>query len=163
MYIQIDFSSIANDVICDELVRLSILPEKLQKRSIIQEISDPALDKVGVRFLVKRDDLIHPYLSGNKWRKLKYNLEKARSLNKDTILTFGGAYSNKPELIKFINRIKRNVNIPLDPVYSGKMFFGLFDMIKKGQYSRGTTMLAIHTGGVQGTAGFNQRFGDIIR
>ena len=43
---------------------------------------------------VKRDDLIDPYISGNKWRKLKYILEKAKSHNKSHIITFGGAYSN---------------------------------------------------------------------
>jgi 1-aminocyclopropane-1-carboxylate deaminase len=42
----------------------------------------------------KRDDLIHPFISGNKWRKLKYNLLKAKELNKNHLLTFGGAYSN---------------------------------------------------------------------
>lgn len=43
---------------------------------------------------VKRDDLIDPYISGNKWRKLKYILEEAKNLNKDHLVTFGGAYSN---------------------------------------------------------------------
>lgn len=43
---------------------------------------------------VKREDLIHPYLSGNKWYKLKYNLQEAKRLKKDSLLTFGGAYSN---------------------------------------------------------------------
>jgi len=43
---------------------------------------------------VKRDDLIHPELTGNKWRKLKYNLLQAKRENKETLLTFGGAYSN---------------------------------------------------------------------
>jgi 1-aminocyclopropane-1-carboxylate deaminase len=42
----------------------------------------------------KRDDLIHPFISGNKWRKLKYNILKAKELNKNHLLTFGGAYSN---------------------------------------------------------------------
>lgn len=45
-------------------------------------------------FDIKRDDLIDPIVSGNKWRKLKYNVEKAIQLNKIGILTFGGAYSN---------------------------------------------------------------------
>ena len=45
-------------------------------------------------FDIKRDDLIDPIVSGNKWRKLKYNVEKAQQLNKIGILTFGGAYSN---------------------------------------------------------------------
>jgi len=43
---------------------------------------------------VKRDDLIDPYISGNKWRKLKYILQKAKQENKSHLVTFGGAYSN---------------------------------------------------------------------
>jgi 1-aminocyclopropane-1-carboxylate deaminase len=43
---------------------------------------------------VKRDDLIDPYISGNKWRKLKYILAKAEAENKKHLVTFGGAYSN---------------------------------------------------------------------
>ncbi|TBO39583.1 1-aminocyclopropane-1-carboxylate deaminase/D-cysteine desulfhydrase [Pedobacter kyonggii] len=43
---------------------------------------------------VKRDDLIDPYISGNKWRKLKYILAKAKAENKTHLVTFGGPYSN---------------------------------------------------------------------
>lgn len=62
-------------------------------KSILQEIK---LDSTfrNVRLLVKRDDLIHPEVSGNKWRKLKYNIELVQFQKKDGILTFGGAYSN---------------------------------------------------------------------
>ncbi len=60
----------------------------------VQEIHDPILDKAGVRLLIKREDLNHPFVSGNKWWKLKYNLEEAIRQNKKTLLTFGGAYSN---------------------------------------------------------------------
>jgi 1-aminocyclopropane-1-carboxylate deaminase len=60
----------------------------------VQEVVDPRLAAADVRLLVKRDDLHHPEAPGNKWRKLKYNLAAARSLGHDTILTFGGAYSN---------------------------------------------------------------------
>lgn len=60
----------------------------------IQEIHDPILDKARVRLLIKREDLNHPFVSGNKWWKLKYNLEEAIKLGHDTLLTFGGAYSN---------------------------------------------------------------------
>jgi 1-aminocyclopropane-1-carboxylate deaminase len=59
-----------------------------------QEIHDLAFDKAGVRVLIKREDLNHPYVSGNKWWKLKYNLEEAVKLGHTTLLTFGGAYSN---------------------------------------------------------------------
>ena len=60
----------------------------------IQELHDPLFDKAAVRVLVKREDLNHPYVSGNKWWKLKYNLEEAKRLGYKTLLTFGGAYSN---------------------------------------------------------------------
>ncbi|MGB5385171.1 MAG: pyridoxal-phosphate dependent enzyme [Eudoraea sp.] len=59
-----------------------------------QKISLPLLKKKKVELHIKREDLIHPQISGNKYRKLKYNLLKAKELKYDTILTFGGAYSN---------------------------------------------------------------------
>jgi 1-aminocyclopropane-1-carboxylate deaminase len=43
---------------------------------------------------ILRDDLIHPLISGNKWRKLKYVIQEAINQNKNEIVTFGGAYSN---------------------------------------------------------------------
>ena len=48
----------------------------------------------GVRLYIKRDDLIHPLVSGNKYRKLKYNLLDASSKGFKSLLTFGGAFSN---------------------------------------------------------------------
>jgi 1-aminocyclopropane-1-carboxylate deaminase len=48
----------------------------------------------GVRLWLKRDDLIHPDLPGNKWRKLRHNLAAAQAQGATTLLTFGGAYSN---------------------------------------------------------------------
>lgn len=60
----------------------------------IQEIHDADLQKADVRLFIKREDLNHPYVTGNKWWKLKYNLEEAKRQGKNTLLTFGGAYSN---------------------------------------------------------------------
>ncbi|KAA6434064.1 1-aminocyclopropane-1-carboxylate deaminase/D-cysteine desulfhydrase [Dyadobacter flavalbus] len=60
----------------------------------LQELSGKFIEEAGIRLFIKRDDLIHPTVSGNKWRKLKYNLLKAKAENKSTLLTFGGAYSN---------------------------------------------------------------------
>ncbi|SMF53959.1 1-aminocyclopropane-1-carboxylate deaminase [Streptomyces sp. Amel2xC10] len=59
--------------------------------SPLQEVADERFERHGVRLLLKRDDLIHPELIGNKWRKLVPNLERAAGR---TLLTFGGAYSN---------------------------------------------------------------------
>ncbi|SNR77227.1 1-aminocyclopropane-1-carboxylate deaminase/D-cysteine desulfhydrase [Hymenobacter mucosus] len=61
---------------------------------LLQPLNEPAAQRAGVRLLLLRDDLTHPELPGNKWRKLKYNLQEARRLGYDTVLTFGGAYSN---------------------------------------------------------------------
>lgn len=59
-----------------------------------QEIKNEAIANAGVRLHIKREDLNHPLVSGNKWWKLKYNLSEAASLKKSKLLTFGGAYSN---------------------------------------------------------------------
>ncbi|MFE7227515.1 1-aminocyclopropane-1-carboxylate deaminase/D-cysteine desulfhydrase [Nocardioides sp. NPDC057577] len=67
---------------------------ELRLPSPVVEIEDDRLAKAGVRVLLKRDDLIHPEIPGNKWRKLKYNIATARELEFETLLTFGGAYSN---------------------------------------------------------------------
>ena len=287
----------------------------------IQEITDPLLDQCGVRLLVKRCDLVHATISGNKWYKLKYNLLAARQQGQDTLLSFGGAYSNHiyalaaagdeydfktigvirgearqplnatlqfavahgmslyylnrvdyrekespvflqqlqqqlgqfyllpeggtnrlavegcreiledvtepfdivacacgtggsfagvvaalhgqqralgvavlkgagflgdvvkewvwksvsqrfdnwqieydchhggyakvtPELLVFMQRFERMHGIFLDPVYTGKLFFALYGLAAKGRFERGTTLLAIHSGGLQGRAGF---------
>lgn len=279
---------------------------------IIQEVKSMLLSDKKVRVLVQREDLIHPYVSGNKWRKLKYNLLEAQQKSYVKVLTFGGAFSNHiaataaaaaqmkmqsiglirgeeclpfnpilaeakthgmsfqyidretyrekskidwgqefsdcyiiPEggtnvlsvkgceeviqnydfdvvccacgtggtiagiinslqsqqkamgfpvlkgadflrndikqyinnsnwelcldyhfggyakvdkdLIDFINDFKKTHDIPLDPVYTGKLFFGVFDLIAKDYFRKGTTILLVHTGGLQGIAGMNQR------
>ncbi|MEU9979891.1 pyridoxal-phosphate dependent enzyme [Streptomyces sp. NPDC050856] len=54
-------------------------------------VADERFARHGVRLLLKRDDLIHPDLPGNKWRKLAPNLAAAAGR---PVLTFGGAYSN---------------------------------------------------------------------
>ncbi|MFJ9728661.1 1-aminocyclopropane-1-carboxylate deaminase/D-cysteine desulfhydrase [Streptomyces sp. NPDC101209] len=68
-------------------------PDTLRPRlpSPVQELSDPRFARHGLRLLLKRDDLIHPDLVGNKWRKLAPNLRAAAGR---TLVTFGGAYSN---------------------------------------------------------------------
>jgi 1-aminocyclopropane-1-carboxylate deaminase len=60
----------------------------------LNEVNHPMLKERGVKLFVKRDDLIHPFISGNKWRKLKYNIEEMQCQGKNMMLTFGGAYSN---------------------------------------------------------------------
>ncbi len=293
------------------------------KNSRVQQVNFSETENSGISIFIKREDELHPFISGNKYRKLKYNLEEAFRLKKDTLLTFGGAYSNhiaataaagfehnfktigvirgneladnleevllnnptlkfasehnmqfyfisrsdyrnkttsefiknlkekfedfylvpeggtntfavkgceeilteidsqydvicsavgtggtisglinstkkyqkvigfpalkgdflqheikkyitkndnwslntkyhfggyakvSEELITFINKFKEETKIPLDPVYTGKMLFGLVDLIKKGYFKKETKILAIHTGGLQGIDGMN--------
>lgn len=292
----------------------------------LQQLSDPLLSQKQVSVYLKREDLLHPTISGNKWRKLKYNLLAARQQGKSCLLTFGGAYSNhiaavaaagqqygfatigfirgeehqplnptlslakaagmqlfyldretyrrksdpaycqqlqqqypdayllpeggtnnlavqgcteivteiampydvvccaagtggtlagiiaglagsrqvigfpalkggsflekevrqlvvayagqdfanwhletayhfggyakvKPELLAFIRGFKARHQVQLEPVYTGKMMFGLFDLIRQDYFPPGTVLVAVHTGGLQGLAGFRKRLG----
>lgn len=295
--------------------------EELLLPSPIQEIALPELAEQNIRLLVKRDDLIHPEISGNKWRKLKLNIAEARANKKIALLTFGGAFSNhiaataavgkkegiptigiirgeainnptlerasangmqlvfvsreeyrqkeqdeyikrlyekygdvhvipeggcnqlgvdgsasivheikdqfdyiccdmgtgatfagianaihpsqqaigfsvlkgedrlsevvesfqqekkktnwlintdyhfggfakrSNELEEFIVSFKEKTTIPLDPIYTGKLFFGVMDLTKKDYFKAGSTVMVIHTGGLQGIAGYNRRYG----
>ena len=64
------------------------------ENSILQEIILDNLIERNIQLFIKRDDLIDPFVSGNKWRKLKFNVEQTLSQKKEGILTFGGAFSN---------------------------------------------------------------------
>ncbi|PVY39318.1 1-aminocyclopropane-1-carboxylate deaminase/D-cysteine desulfhydrase [Pontibacter virosus] len=292
----------------------------------LQQLHSKVWEAQGIALWVKREDLLHPTISGNKWRKLKYNLQEAKRLQHDTLLTFGGAYSNhiaavaaagqefdfktigiirgekhlplnptlsfaasagmelyyisreayrqksdpvyltqlagqfgdpyiipeggtnalavkgcteivsdipidydyiccasgtggtlagiiaglggekqvlgfpalkggeflreeieqlvdryngqhyhnwqlitdyhfggyakvKLELLDFIRSFQQEHSLPLEPVYTGKMFYGLVDLIQKGYFPRGSRIVAVHTGGLQGNAGFEERLG----
>jgi 1-aminocyclopropane-1-carboxylate deaminase/D-cysteine desulfhydrase-like pyridoxal-dependent ACC family enzyme len=294
--------------------------------AFLQRLSDPLLTEKGITLYLKREDLLHPGIPGNKWRKLKYNLEAARAQGKTALLTFGGAYSNhiaavaaagpafgfatlgfirgeehlplnptlslavangmqllyldresyrrksdpgfwlllqqqypqayllpeggtnnlavqgcteiipdielpyevlccavgtggtlagiiaglagqkqvvgfpalkggdflapvirqlvqdysgqdypnwhletayhfggyakvKPDLISFIRDFKARHQVLLDPVYTGKMMYGLFDLIRKDHFPPGTVLVALHTGGQQGALGLQERLG----
>jgi 1-aminocyclopropane-1-carboxylate deaminase/D-cysteine desulfhydrase-like pyridoxal-dependent ACC family enzyme len=298
------------------------------QKPFLQDIADPLFAKAGIQAILLRLDVIHPGISGNKWYKLKYNIEEAVAKQHNTILTFGGAYSNhihaasiaassaelksigvirgerveplnptlqdaeangmilhfvsrtkyreriknefiqeleakfgrfylipeggtnnlaikgaseildeiqidfdyiitavgtggtvaglisglngkkkvigmpilkgdflrsdvenlvfghtrqhfdnwdmineyhiggyakfSKDLITFINNFKTNYGVTLDPIYTGKMMFGLYDLISKHYFPTGSKIIALHTGGLQGIRGFNVRFGNLI-
>jgi 1-aminocyclopropane-1-carboxylate deaminase len=92
--------------------------------SPLEELADERLSARGVRVYLKRDDLIHPEIPGNKWRKLKYNLVDARQHGARTLLTFGGAYSNHIRAVaaaghyfgfSTIGVIRGEEHLPLNP------------------------------------------------
>lgn len=308
------------------------MQQTTENNILLTEIIEPCIKAKGSRLFILREDLIHPQVSGNKWRKLKYNIQEAKRLNKDVLLTFGGAFSNhiaataaagkefglktigiirgeenlplnttlqlaaangmifkyvsreayrsknetlftdnlkqefgdfylipeggsnafavkgcteiidninididvicsacgtggtlagiiassnkqvlgfpalksgdflkndingllneysnqfnvkiestnwnlvtgyhfggyakvKPELIRFIQQFKQKYSIPLDLIYTGKMLFGIYDMLQNSNQLDGKTIVAIHTGGLQGNKGFEERLGIIL-
>ena len=82
-------------------------------------------------------------------RKKNWSLQKAYH--------FGGYAKYDEELITFINNFTAETGILLDPIYTGKMLFGILDLVKKDMFSEGTKILAIHTGGIQGIQGINHQ------
>ena len=72
---------------------------------IIQPLEEPEAARRSIRLLLLRDDLAHPELPGNKWRKLKYNLAEAQRLGHDALLTFGGAFSNHVAAVAAAGRL----------------------------------------------------------
>lgn len=99
----------------------------INHKTPISKIEDPLIKDSGIKLFIKREDLNHPELSGNKWHKLKYNLITAKENGYETLLTFGGAYSNhiyataaagKLFGFKTIGIIRGEEHLPLNPTLS---------------------------------------------
>ncbi|MDQ2657694.1 MAG: pyridoxal-phosphate dependent enzyme [Bacteroidota bacterium] len=108
------------------------------------EISDASLREAGVKLLLKREDLNHSLVSGNKWWKLKYNLREAVRQGHNTLLTFGGAYSNhiyataaaaRESNFKSIGIIRGERTLPLNPTLQFALDQGMqFHYVSRGSY-----------------------------
>ena len=81
----------------------------------------------------------------------------ARNKNWEVITDyhFGGYGKVSPELIAFMNQFYKESQIPLDPIYTAKMVFGVMDLIEKNYFPKKSKILLIHTGGIQGIQGMN--------
>ncbi|CEN32459.1 1-aminocyclopropane-1-carboxylate deaminase/D-cysteine desulfhydrase [Capnocytophaga cynodegmi] len=89
-------------------------------------------------------DVIKQYTSKTNWRLIHdYN--------------FGGYAKVSDELISFLNKFNKKTGISLDPIYTGKMIFAIFALSNKNFFKPNTKILAIHTGGLQGIQGINQK------
>lgn len=111
----------------------------INENTPLERVDDPLLEERKISLYIKREDLNNPQMSGNKWHKLKYNLQEARKQGKDTLLTFGGAYSNHiyavaaaGNIFNFntIGIIRGEEHLPLNPTLScakdnGMKFFYL--------------------------------------
>jgi 1-aminocyclopropane-1-carboxylate deaminase len=115
-----------------------------------------------IKSLQKHQKVIgFPALKGNFLSEeiKKYTIRKD-NWSLQTAYHFGGYAKHTAELIDFINSFKETTGILLDPVYTGKMLFGILDLIKNDGFEEGSHILAIHTGGIQGIEGFNQKLMD---
>lgn len=92
-----------------------------------------------------------------KQRCLDLGVEAKTQISLHHNYHFGGFAKHSEALIHFIN----DFPLPLDPIYTGKMMYGISDLIQQKHFDD-RPIVAIHTGGLQGLKGFNKRFGDLI-
>lgn len=120
-----------------------------ETKAVIQEVVLPDASS-DIKVYVKRLDLIHPHITGNKWYKLKYNLAKALADGYDKLLTFGGAFSNhiystaaagKEAGLKTIGIIRGEEHLPLNPTLSFTDSMGM-----ELHYKSRSIFRKIHTG-----------------
>ncbi|HSH65238.1 MAG TPA: pyridoxal-phosphate dependent enzyme [Bacteroidia bacterium] len=83
---------------------------------------------------------------------------KASNWNINENYHFGGYAKIKQELITFMKEFEFTHRIPLDPIYTGKMMFGIYDLIKQNYFKKETVIIAVHTGGLQGITARNRQF-----
>lgn len=96
-----------------------------------------------------------PALKGDFLKEEIRNFVQNENWELITDYHFGGYGKVSPELIAFINRFYVTTQIPLDPIYTGKMVFGVIDLIERNYFPENSKILLIHTGGIQGVQGMN--------
>lgn len=100
-----------------------------------------------IGFPALKGDFLNAEIKNNKVNKNNWELNLEYH--------FGGYAKITKELITFNNNFIKATNVLLDPIYTGKMFYGIIDLVRKGKILKGTKILAIHTGGLQGIQGMN--------
>jgi len=125
---------------------IETLTTQLNLPSPITPISSPLLTNKHIQLFIKRDELIHPVIQGNKWRKLKYNLLEARQQQQHTLLSFGGAYSNHLHAlakagqllgVKTIGIIRGEAHSPLNPCLQDMTHWGMqLEYISRKDYKQ---------------------------
>jgi 1-aminocyclopropane-1-carboxylate deaminase len=74
---------------------------------------------------------------------------------------FGGYARYSAPLLQFIREFQAQHGVLLDPIYTGKLLFGVLDLVDRGHFQPGSTVVAVHTGGLQAWAGWEERFGPL--
>lgn len=96
-----------------------------------------------------------PSLKGDFLRKDICNFTTKENWEINTDYHFGGYAKVSDTLINFVNCFKEKTHIPTDPIYTGKLLYGILDLVKIDYFKPGTNILAIHSGGLQGITGMN--------
>lgn len=117
-------------------------------------ISLPAGKKLIVYQVLKAKDIITEKIESFC---SEMNLQPVENYEINTGYHFGGFGKFSSELIEFIISFEQQTGVLVDPVYNGKMLFGLFDQIKSGYFPESSKILVINTGGGQGWSGFLQK------
>ena len=99
--------------------------------------------------------LAFPSLKGDFIQKDISKFAKSNNWKVISDFHFGGYGKVSNELISFINQFYNDYKIPLDPIYTGKMVFGVMELIKQNYFPKKSKILMIHTGGLQGISGMN--------
>lgn len=100
-----------------------------------------------------------PVLAGGQFLEQEIkNLYPKAAFELHTDYHFGGYAKTKPELIKFVQDFCATTGILIEPVYTGKMLYAIMDLVQHGKIKNGSTVLAIHTGGLTGILGFTDQF-----
>lgn len=104
-----------------------------------------------------------PVLKNAGWmqQEIEKYLLKEVSFNLHTDYNFGGYAKTTPELLLFIQKFIAATGILIDPVYTGKMLFAVYDLARKNYFLPGSKILAVHTGGTFGLLGMKDRFGKL--
>ena len=112
-------------------------------------IAGAPVDKKIIGFSALKGDFLQHEIN-------KYILKKDNwSLNSN--YHFGGYAKINNELINFVEEFEKLNSIPLDYIYTGKMMYGIYDLIKKSYFNKGSKIIALHTGGLQGNAGMKSK------
>lgn len=123
--------------------KISVLEQGFSA-SELTRIESAKFDQAGVELWLKRDDLLHPVISGNKWRKLKYILNHVLTAGYGTVISMGGAYSNHLHALAYAGRelglntvglIRGEQPNPLNPTLSDLQSWGMeLQFVSRSQY-----------------------------
>lgn len=109
-------------------------------------------------YLISSNVHVVPVLKGSAFLKSEIAQYTDHSFEMHPEYHFGGYAKITSELLSFIKSFCESTGILIEPVYTGKMFFALYDLIKKDSFPAGSRILAVHTGGLTGILGMSSKF-----